>query len=235
MSPLEKLKSEVCQANRELVRQGLVVLTWGNVSAIMPDRSCVVIKPSGVSYESLRADDMVVLDLGGRVVEGSLAPSTDTPTHLHLYRSFPGVGAIVHAHSPYATMFAQARREIPCLGTTHADHFMGPVPLARALTPNETADDYELNTGRVIVERFASLDPVATPGVLLAGHAPFVWGSTPAKALENAIALEAIARMAHGTLALDASVPLEAHVLKKHHDRKRGPSAYYGQPPTPKA
>lgn len=234
MSPLEKLKSEVCQANRELVRQGLVVLTWGNVSAITPDRSHVVIKPSGVAYESLTAGDMVVLDLDGRVVEGSLAPSTDAPTHLHLYRSFPGVGAIAHAHSPYATMFAQARREIPCLGTTHADHFLGPVPLARALTPGEVADDYELNTGRVIVERFATLDPIATPGVLLAGHASFVWGPTAAKALENAVALEAISRIAHGTLALNAGVALEAHVLAKHHSRKHGPSAYYGQSPTPK-
>ncbi|MEK6704044.1 MAG: L-ribulose-5-phosphate 4-epimerase AraD [Planctomycetota bacterium] len=231
MNPLERLKSEVCQANRDLVRHALVVLTWGNVSAITPDRTRVVIKPSGVAYESLTASDMVVLDLDGRVVEGSLAPSTDTPTHLHLYRSFPGIGAIAHAHSPYATMFAQARREIPCLGTTHADHFLGPVPLARALTPKEAADDYELNTGRVIVERFATLNPVTTPGVLLAGHAPFVWGPTATKALENAVALEAIARIAHGTLALNTCVPLETHILTKHHDRKHGQSAYYGQPP----
>lgn len=227
---LDELRAAVCQANRDLVAHKLVILTWGNVSGITADRSRVVIKPSGVPYEQLTPAQMVVVDLDGRVVEGTLNPSTDTPTHIHLYKSFPHIGGITHTHSLYATMFAQARREIPCLGTTHADHFYGPVPVTRALTPEEVREAYELNTGRVIVERMRSIDPVATPGVLVAGHAPFTWGPTPAKSLENAIALEAIAQMALGTLRLREDAPvLEPHILDVHHERKHGRGAYYGQ------
>jgi L-ribulose-5-phosphate 4-epimerase len=191
----------------------------------------MVIKPSGVPYEEMRPDQMVVVDLDGNVVEGELRPSSDTPTHLLLYQHFRGVGGITHTHSPKATVFAQARREIPCLGTTHADHFYGPVPVTRPLTAQEVAEAYEMNTGRVIVERFASLDPLAVPAVLVAGHAPFVWGRDPAESVRNAIALEAIAAMAKATLTLRPElVPLEPYVLDKHHQRKHGAEAYYGQP-----
>ncbi len=233
MSPLELLKAEVCQANRDLVRHGLVTLTWGNVSGLSSDRTCFVIKPSGVAYEALSPDDMVAVARDGRVIEGSLRPSIDTPIHAWLYRAFPAIGGIAHTHSPYATMFAQARREIPCLGTTHADHFASAIPVTRALTPDEVASDYEDNTGRVIVERFGSIDPVAIPGVLVAGHAPFAWGPDAAGSLENAVAMEAIARMAHGTLALGGTLTLEPYILAKHHERKHGARAYYGQPPLP--
>ncbi len=229
MTAFERLREEVCEANRSLVGHGLVTLTWGNVSGISPDRDRIVIKPSGVEYEALTPDLMVVVDLDGRVVEGRLRPSTDTATHVALYRAFREIGGVTHTHSPYATMFAQARQEIPCLGTTHADHFAGPVPVARPLTAAEVEADYEGWSGRVIIERFAALDPAATPGVLLAGHAPFSWGPSPSASLRNAIALEAIARMAHGTLALGAPVPLEPFILAKHHERKHGDRAYYGQ------
>ena len=177
---------------------------------------------------------MVVVDLDGKVVEGDLKPSSDTPTHVLLYRSFTQAGGVTHTHSRHATMFAQARREIPCLGTTHADHFQGPVPVTRPLTAAEVAADYEGHTGRVIIERFAKLDPAATPAVLVAGHAPFAWGRTAEESLRNAIALEAVAEMALGTLLLDATAPLlEAYVLDKHHQRKHGPAAYYGQKTAP--
>lgn len=229
MTTLDRLKREVCQANRDLVEHGLVTLTWGNVSGISPDRDRIVIKPSGVPYHLLEPGLMVVVDLDGRVVEGSLRPSTDSPTHAALYRAFPSIGGVTHTHSPYATMFAQARLEIPCLGTTHADLFAGPVPVTRPLTPTEVADDYERWSGRVIVERFATLDPMAAPGVLLAGHAPFAWGTDANESLDHAVALEAIARLAHGTIALGAAVPLEAYLIAKHHERKHGGQAYYGQ------
>ena len=229
MNGLEQLKIEVCDANRALVGHGLVTLTWGNVSGITPDRDRIVIKPSGVPYDKLEPSAMVVVDLDGQVVEGRLRPSTDTPTHAVLYRAFTSIGGVTHTHSPYATMFAQARLEIPCLGTTHADLFDGPVPVTRALAPAEVADDYELWSGRVIVERFATVDPVTSPGVLLAGHAPFAWGTSALASLEHAVALEAIARLAHGTLTLGATTPLEAYILAKHHQRKHGDQAYYGQ------
>jgi L-ribulose-5-phosphate 4-epimerase len=230
MTALDRLCAEVCHANLALVKHGLVTLTWGNASAILRDEGLVAIKPSGVSYDTLTPDQIVVLDLSGKVVRGTLRPSTDAPTHLALYNAFPNVGAIVHTHSSYATVFAQARREIPCLGTTHADHFAGAVPVTRQLTPGELTE-YEHNTGRVIVERFANVDPVAIPAVLVAGHAPFAWGPTMAKAVDNAVALEAIARMAHATLLLRPDAPsLEPHVLAKHHDRKHGANRYYGQP-----
>lgn len=227
---LDELKQHVCQANLDLVAHGLVTLTWGNVSGISADRERVVIKPSGVSYAELRPEQMVVVDLDGKVVEGELSPSTDTPTHVLLYRHFPAAGGITHTHSRYATMFAQARREIPCFGTTHADHFYGPVPVTRPLTENEVAEAYEANTGRVIVERFRDLAPAAVPGVLVAGHAPFAWGKDAAGSVINAVALEAVAEMAFGTLLLDsAAPPLESYVLDKHYGRKHGPDAYYGQ------
>ncbi len=227
---LEALKRDVCEANRALEHHGLVTLTWGNVSGFDSAAGQVVIKPSGVPYAELTPEQMVVVDLDGRVVEGALRPSSDTPTHVRLYRAFPGVGGIVHTHSPHAVMFCQAGRELPCFGTTHADHFHGPVPLARALTPAEVAEDYEGHTGTVIVERFRGLDPLAMPAVLVAHHAPFTWGPTPRQALENSVALEAVAQMALGTLRLSPTAPpLPAHILEKHHARKHGPRATYGQ------
>jgi L-ribulose-5-phosphate 4-epimerase len=227
---MKALKQRVCKANRDLVSTGLVTLTWGNVSGIDRERGLVVIKPSGVPYEDLKPQQMVVVDLEGKVIEGDLRPSSDTPTHVALYRAFPNIGGIVHTHSRNATIFSQARREIPCLGTTHADHFHGPVPVTRPLTEQEVADDYEGNTGTVIVERFAGLDPDAMPAVLVAGHAPFAWGPTVERALDNAIALEAVAEMAIATRSLEPDSPeLEFWVLEKHHQRKHGPAAYYGQ------
>jgi L-ribulose-5-phosphate 4-epimerase len=218
----------------ELAACGLVTLTWGNVSGISDDRRRVVIKPSGVPYQRLRPADMVVVDLAGNVLEGQLRPSSDTPTHVLLYQHFREIGGITHTHSPRATMFAQARREIPCLGTTHADHFFGAVPVTRALTAAEVAAAYEANTGRVIVERFAQLDPRAMPAVLVAGHAPFIWGKDAADSVNNAIALEAVAEMALGTWLLDPHAPhLEDYVLDKHYQRKHGPHSYYGQSKEP--
>ena len=227
---LEKLKAEVCEANKDLERLGLVTLTWGNVSGCDADAGLMVIKPSGVPYAELTPPLLVVLDLSGKVVEGELNPSSDTPTHLELYRTFKGVGGITHTHSKCATMFCQAAREIPCLGTTHADHFHGPVPLARALTEAEVEEDYEGHTGRVIVERFADLDPLAVPGVLLTHHAPFTWGPTPRDALNNSIALEAVAEMALGTMLLENGIgEMPTHISDKHYHRKHGPQATYGQ------
>jgi L-ribulose-5-phosphate 4-epimerase len=227
---LEQLKQQVCQASLDLVRHGLVTLTWGNVSGISADRQHVVIKPSGVSYDNMQPEQMVVVDLEGNIVEGDLRPSSDTPTHVLLYRQFEKIGGITHTHSKYATIFAQARREIPCLGTTHADHFYGPVPLTRPLNAQEVAEAYEANTGKVIVERFEQLDPEAMPAVLVAGHAPFAWGPTAAKSVDNAVALEAVAEMALGVAQLVKDIPpLETYVLEKHYQRKHGPNAYYGQ------
>ena len=228
---LKKLKADVCQANLDLVAQGLVTLTWGNVSGLSKDGKHFVIKPSGVSYDSMRPKHMVVVSVHtGEVVEGDLRPSSDTPTHRLLYQQFAGIGGITHTHSTRATSFAQARREIPCYGTTHADHFYGPVPLTRPLTREEIEEAYELNTGRVIVERFADLDPVAMPGVLVASHAPFAWGHDAADSVKNAVALEAVADMALGTLALAPHTgPVESYLLDKHYFRKHGKNAYYGQ------
>jgi len=227
---LESLREEVCRANFQLVAHGLVSLTWGNVSAICDERKHVVIKPSGVPYDRLCAERMVVVDLDGNVMEGDLRPSSDLPAHLCLYREFDCAGGVTHTHSLHATMFAQARKPIPCLGTTHADHFYGEVPLTRALTTREVEEDYEHNTGRVIVERFRSIDPKSMPAVLLPGHGPFTWGKDAADSVKNAAALESIARIAIGTWQLDAAAsPLESYVLEKHHERKHGPDAYYGQ------
>ncbi len=227
---LDSLKKEVLDANLALVRHGLVILTWGNVSAIDRRSGRVVIKPSGVAYDTMTAADMVVTDLDGAVVEGALRPSSDLPTHLALYRAWPEVGGIVHTHSDHATMFAQACREIPCFGTTHADHFHGPVPVTRVLTGAEVAGDYEAATGAVIVERFRGLIPAHVPAVLVANHGPFAWGPDAGKAVQNAVALEAVARMALGTRQINpATGPIPAYVLEKHFGRKHGPNAYYGQ------
>lgn len=227
---LESLKEQVCRANLDLVAHGLVTLTWGNASAFDRDAQRVVIKPSGVPYDQMTPDQMVVVDLDGRVVEGDLKPSSDTATHVLIYRHFQGVGGITHTHSPHATAFAQARTEVPCLGTTHADHFHGPVPVTRPLTGDEARQDYEANTGRVIIERFEAIDPLAMPAVLVAGHAPFAWGATVAESVHNAVALEAVAQMAIATRTIHPEAPLlEAYVLDKHHQRKHGPDATYGQ------
>ena len=227
---LTALKTDVFHRNLELVEHGLVVLTWGNVSGIDREAGLVVIKPSGVPYDGMTAEDMVVVDLDGRIVEGALKPSSDLATHLELYRAFPALGGIVHTHAPKSVAWAQARREIPAFGTTHADHFHGPVPCTRPLTADEVAEAYERNTGRVIVERFRDLDPVALPGVLVAGHGPFAWGPTPRKAVENAVALEQIAAMALDTLLANPdAAPAPPYVLDKHYFRKHGPNAYYGQ------
>ncbi len=227
---LEDLRREVCNANRSLIELGLARLTFGNASGIDEQRERIVIKPSGVPYSDLTPDQMVVVDLEGNVVEGSLRPSTDTPTHVLLYRHFESAGGITHAHSRFATMFAQARQEIPCLGTTHADHFPGPVPVTRPLAQDEVERAYEANTARVIIERFERLDHAVMPAVLVAGHGPFTWGSDVAESLNNAVALETVAEMAFGTRLLRTDAPdLEAYVLSKHHRRKHGDEAYYGQ------
>ena len=227
---LEQLKVEVCRANLDLVGHGLVTLTWGNVSGISDDRQREVIKPSGVSYDEMKPEHMVVVDLDGNVVDGDLRPSSDTPSHVLLYRHFDGIGGITHTHSSHASMFAQARVEIPCFGTTHADHFFGPVPIARPLTQQEVETAYEANTGQVIVERFAEIDPLEMPAVLVAGHGPFAWGKNAAESVKNAVALEAVAEMAIGTMSIRRDAPaLESYLLQKHHQRKHGANAYYGQ------
>jgi L-ribulose-5-phosphate 4-epimerase len=228
-----ELREVVCAANRELGVSGLVTLTWGNASAVDRDLGLLAIKPSGVDYAALTPDDIVLVSLeDGRVVDSDLKPSSDTPTHLCLYRHFESAGGIVHTHSTHATAWAQACRELPCLGTTHADHFYGAVPLARELTPEEIQAEYEWNTGVAIVDRFreGGIDPAQMPAVLVPGHAPFTWGSTVNKAIENAVALEYAAQMAAIALALrpDAA-PLPQVLLDKHFLRKHGPGAYYGQ------
>lgn len=227
---LEELKEAVWKANLELARSGLVILTFGNVSGIDRRRGIVAIKPSGVAYDALKADDIVLADLEGHVVEGGLNPSSDMPTHIELYKAFPGIGGVAHAHSEYATMFAQAGREIPCLGTTHADQFHGPVRVTRQLAENEVADNYERNTGRIIVERVSGRFALENPAVLVAGHGPFAWGATPHEAVETSIVLERVAKMAYGTLTLDPKrAPLDGYIQEKHFRRKHGPTAYYGQ------
>jgi L-ribulose-5-phosphate 4-epimerase len=231
---LESLRKEVLKANQEIARRGLAPHTFGNASGV--DRSgsepLVVIKPSGVDYASLKPADLVVTDLNGKIVEGSLNPSSDLDTHTLLYREFPQIGGIVHTHSEFATSWAQAGREIPCLGTTHADYFHGPVPVTEPLTAAQVAEAYVRNTGAVIVRRFRAqnLDPLAVPGVLVAGHAPFTWGKTPADAVEHADVLEYIARLAFRSTLLGASaVGIPAYVTEHHYQRKHGPKATYGQ------
>jgi L-ribulose-5-phosphate 4-epimerase len=231
---LETLRNEVLHANREIARRGLVPHTFGNASGIdrTGSRPLVVIKPSGVDYAKLTPADLVVTDLDGKIVEGSLRPSSDLDTHTLLYREFPQIGGIVHTHSEFATSWAQACLPIPCLGTTHADYFHGPVPVTEPLTAEEVAEAYVRHTGAVIVRRFRAegLDPVAVPGVLVAGHAPFAWGKSPAEAVEHADVLEYIARLAFRTALLNPSVSaIPAHVSEHHYQRKHGPKATYGQ------
>ena len=229
---LEDLKEAVLRANLRLVSSGLVILTWGNASQISGDGRFVVIKPSGVSYSDMRAEDMVVTDLDGNVVEGGLRPSSDLPTHLELYRSFPGIGGVVHTHSRYATAFAQSERGIPCYGTTHADTLDGEVPGTRPLSSLETLSEYERNTGRVISETFRTrgTDYMAVPAVLVCKHGPFTWGSSADKAVENAIILEEVACMALAAKELNAEVaPAPHYLVDKHYLRKHGKNAYYGQ------
>lgn len=229
---LEKLKQAVFEANLALVRHGLVIFTWGNVSGIDRERGLMVIKPSGVSYDDMKASDMVVTDMEGNVVGGSLRPSSDTPTHLVLYKNFPAIGGIVHTHSSWATAWAQAGREIPALGTTHADYFYGSIPCTRKLTEEEVATAYEVETGNVIVERFRDLDPMALPAVLVSNHAPFVWGKDPAEAVYHAKVVEEVAAMAYHTLQLNPSSTIDQYLLDKHYNRKHGKNAYYGQKKT---
>jgi L-ribulose-5-phosphate 4-epimerase len=226
---LEKLKEATLEANLEVVRRGLVLYTFGNASGIDREQGLVVIKPSGVDYDVLKPDHMVVTDLSGRIVEGTLNPSSDLKTHLELYKAFPMIGAVVHTHSEHATAWAQAGREIPALGTTHADYFHGPVPCTRELTDDEINGDYVLNTGRAIIERFEGIDPLAVPGVLVAGHAPFVWGKDPHEAAHNAVVLEAVAKMAFMTVLLNSQCGVSNALLDRHYFRKHGAKATYGQ------
>lgn len=226
----DELREEVCKANLELKEQGLVIYSWGNVSGIDRPNGVVAIKPSGISYKELMADKIVLLDLEGKILKGDLHPSSDTPTHLELYRQFEGIGGVCHTHSIYATIWAQACREIPCLGTTHADDYYGSIPLTEELQDSEIRSDYELNTGKVIVRRFKDLDPLKQPAVLAANHGPFTWGKSPGKAVENAVVLEQVAKMAFGTLLLNPDQkPISQALLDKHFLRKHGTDAYYGQ------
>lgn len=238
---LEKLKETVCQSNLDLVKHGLVIFTWGNVSAIDRESGLVVIKPSGVSYDNMKPEDMVVVDLDGKVVEGSLNPSSDTPTHIVLYKAFPEIGGVVHTHSTYATAWAQAGMDIVPLGTTHADYFHGPVPCTPDMTKNQINGNYEEETGNVIVSTFAGLNPVHTPAVLVKNHGPFAWGKDAAEAVYHAKVLEEVARMNYIAETLYAGMKITQCVtfsegpsmndalIEKHFSRKHGPNAYYGQ------
>jgi L-ribulose-5-phosphate 4-epimerase len=226
----QTLREQVLEANLEVVRRGLVLYTFGNASGIDRAAGIVAIKPSGVPYEGMKPSDMVLVNLEGRSIEGALRPSSDLPTHLELYKAFPQIGGIVHTHSRAATSWAQACREIPCYGTTHADYFHGPVPVTGMLSQEEIDSGYELNTGKLIVRTLAGLDPLHTPAVLVAGHAPFCWGKTPAEAAHVAVVLEEIAAMALNTLAINAEAEALPHrIHDKHFSRKHGPGAYYGQ------
>jgi L-ribulose-5-phosphate 4-epimerase len=227
---LDTLRTEVLEANLELVRRGLVLYTFGNASAVSRAEGLIAIKPSGVPYEELTPADMVIADLDGRVVEGKLRPSSDLPTHAALYRAFPQIGGVAHTHSRHATAWAQACREIPCFGTTHADYCEGSIPVTAYLSPEEIESAYELNTGVAIIRRMKDLNPLAYPGILVAGHAPFCWGETVAKAAHNAVVLEELAAMAWQTLTINPQAqPIPNDLHRKHHSRKHGPQAYYGQ------
>ncbi len=227
---LERLKEQVLDANLELVRRGLVLYTFGNASGISRQEGLVAIKPSGVPYEVMKASDMVIVDLNGKVMEGTLRPSSDVATHVCLYRAFESIGGVVHTHSRAATSWAQAATEIPCFGTTHADYFYGPVPVAGPLSDDEIHSEYERNTGLAIVRRFGGIDPLSMPAVLVAGHAPFTWGRDPAEAAYNAVVLEELAEMATRTLAINPQArPVCRKLLDKHYFRKHGAAAYYGQ------
>lgn len=226
---LEELKDNVCRANLDLVRHGLVLFTWGNVSAIDRGSGLVVIKPSGVSYDDMKPEDMVVVDLDGKVVEGRLNPSSDTPTHVVLYKAFPQAGGVVHTHSTYATSWAQAGLDIPNIGTTHADYFHDAVPCTPDMTESEVKGEYELETGNVIVRRFEGLNPVHTPGVLVKNHGPFTWGKDADEAVYNAVVLEQVAKMASISFGINPALTMNPLLIEKHFSRKHGPGAYYGQ------
>ena len=229
---LEKLREEVYRANMELPERGLVVYTWGNVSGIDREQGLVVIKPSGVEYDALKPSDLVIVDLNNNIVEGTMNPSSDTKTHVELYKAFPSIGGIVHTHSSHAVAWAQAGRDIPCYGTTHADYFYGCVPCSRNLTAEEVEEDYELNTGKVIVEEFAKrkLDPKAVPGIICHSHGPFTWGKNAAQAVYHAVVLEELAKMAMYTITINPQAPeAPKYIQDKHYLRKHGPNAYYGQ------
>ena len=238
---LEELKKKVCQANLDLVKHGLVLFTWGNVSAIDRESGLVVIKPSGVSYDNMKPEDMVVVDLDGKVVEGELNPSSDTPTHVVLYKAFPHIGGVVHTHSTYATAWAQAGENIPNIGTTHADYFHEDIPCTRDMKKDEVFGEYEKETGNVIVETFKEINPDDTPAVLVKNHGPFAWGKDADNAVHNAVVLEEVAKMAFvacnvhvagnvslGTFAINTP-SMNKHLIEKHYSRKHGPNAYYGQ------
>ncbi len=226
---LEELKEKVFRANLDLVRHGLVIFTWGNVSGIDREKGLVVIKPSGVSYDEMKASDMVVVDLEGNVVEGDLRPSSDTPTHCALYRAFPEIGGVVHTHATYATAWAQAGIDLPNIGTTHADYFHDAVPCTADMTAEEVNGDYELETGNVIIARFSGLNPIHTPGVLVKNHGPFTWGKTPDEAVHNAVVLEQVAKMASIAYSVNPRLTMNQLLVEKHFSRKHGPNAYYGQ------
>ena len=226
---LEKLKEEVFLANLDLVKHGLVIFTWGNVSGIDRESGLVVIKPSGVDYDVMKASDMVVVDLEGNVVEGSLRPSSDTPTHIALYKAFPEIGGVVHTHSTYATAWAQAGIDLPNIGTTHADYFHNAIPCTDDMTAEEVNGDYELETGNVIVKRFEGINPMHTPGVLVKNHGPFAWGKNPHDAVHNAVVMEQVAKMAAIAYQINPGLTMNQLLVEKHFNRKHGPNAYYGQ------
>lgn len=227
---MQKIKQQVFEANMDLPRYGLVTFTWGNVSAIDRERGLVVIKPGGVAYETMKVNDMVVVDLQGNVVEGRYRPSSDTATHLALYRRYPSLGGVVHTHSAHATAWAQAGLAIPALGTTHADYFFGDIPCTRALSPREVEEAYELNTGLVIIETLGEIDPLLTPGIVVYQHGPFTWGKDAHDAVHNAVVMEEVARMAWIARGINPLLkPIDSWLMDKHFMRKHGPNAYYGQ------
>ena len=229
MKQLEELKQQVFRANLDLVKHGLVLFTWGNVSAIDREKKLVVIKPSGVSYDNMKAEDMVVVDMDGNRVEGNYKPSSDTATHLELYKAFPDIGGVVHTHSTYATAWAQAGCDIPNIGTTHADYFSDAIPCTRDMTEAEVKGAYEKETGSVIIERFKELDPLHIPGVLVKNHGPFSWGKDADEAVHNAVVMEQVAKMAFISLQVNPQLTMNRLLIEKHFSRKHGPDAYYGQ------
>jgi L-ribulose-5-phosphate 4-epimerase len=226
---LENLKQEVFTANLDLVKHGLVIFTWGNASGIDREKGLVVIKPSGVSYDNMKPDDMVVLDLDGNIVEGKLKPSSDTPTHLELYKAFPEVGGIVHTHSTFATAWSQAGKPIPIIGTTHADYFSSDIPCTADMKKEEVVTDYEMQTGSVIIKAFEGINPMHIPGVLVKNHGPFTWGKSPDDAVHNSVVLEQVARMAQLSYSINPELTMNPELVAKHYERKHGDNAYYGQ------
>jgi L-ribulose-5-phosphate 4-epimerase len=229
---MQQLKQQVFEANMALPRHGLVTFTWGNVSGIDRDKQCIVIKPSGVAYETMSADDMVIVDMNGVVIEGKYRPSSDTATHLALYKQYPEIGGVVHTHSTHATAWAQAGLSIPALGTTHADYFFGDIPCSRPLTSEEVQGEYELNTGNVIIETLNNANPLHTPGIVVYQHGPFAWGKSIEDAVHNAVVMEEVARIAWISRGINPQLkPIDSYLMNKHFQRKHGENAYYGQHP----